>query len=256
MTSPGGTGPVVVLSYLHSGAQQVQDILATGADLACTAGTGIIPLCATAAHTWQQIEDRAAPLLSRLAVASIRALIATQITTILAGTGKDRWCELAVAAPPVAQAFAQVCPQAAFVCVHRRCADVIQSAVQANQWGLAGQGLASYLLAYPGNSVATIAAYWADSTEELLAFEKANPAVTLRIHYEDVANDPATALKALCTRLGLTEAAASTLPGESDQPQSPPAVTADVPAGMIPRPLWQRINRLSAELGYSPLPGP
>jgi Sulfotransferase family len=250
---------VVVLSYLYSGAQQVQDILAAGPDLACTAGTGILPLCGAAARAWQQIEDRSDPLLSRLAVSSIRALIATQITAILAGTGKDRWCELAIAAPATAQVFAQVCPQAAFVCVHRGCADVIQAAVQASQWGLAGQGLTPYLISYPGNSVATMAACWADSTEELLAFEKANPATTHRVHYEVVASSPATVLAALRPRLGLTEPQASTLPGQSGQPESPspvPASTTGVPAEMIPLPLRQRINRLSAELGYTPLPAP
>ena len=43
-------GPVIMLAYAHSGADRVQDALAAGTKLACTAGTGIIPLCAAAAE--------------------------------------------------------------------------------------------------------------------------------------------------------------------------------------------------------------
>ena len=38
-------------------------------------------------------------VMSRLAAASVRGLITAQVTEILAGTGKTRWCEL-VGCPP------------------------------------------------------------------------------------------------------------------------------------------------------------
>jgi hypothetical protein len=132
------TCPVIVLSYAHSGARQVQDILAAGSGLACTSSTGILPLTAAAADTWRRIDGHAGPGLSQLAVSAIRALVSTQITVILAGAGAARWCELATAAASTAEDFLRIFPQTAFVCVHRRCLDVIRTGVQASPWGLPG----------------------------------------------------------------------------------------------------------------------
>jgi hypothetical protein len=79
---------------------------------------------------------------------------------ILADAGKTRWCELAIAPPGAAQPFAQIFPGAAFVFAHRRCQDLIATALRASRWGLAGQGLTPYLLAHPGNYVSALASYW------------------------------------------------------------------------------------------------
>jgi hypothetical protein len=242
------TCPVIMLSYAHSGAQQVQDILAAGSGLACTASTGILPLTAAAADTWRRIDGHAGPGLSQLAISAIRALVSTQITIILAGAGAARWCELATAAASTAEDFLRIFPQAAFVCVHRRCLDVIRTGVQASPWGLAGQGLTSSLLRYPGNSVAALAAYWANATADLLAFEQAHPGASYRVRYEDILAEPDQALDPVRAGLGLGHA---TLPPgmvASAQTAAAPGVT--VPAEMIPLPLRQKVQHLEAGLGY------
>jgi hypothetical protein len=77
----GSPAPVVLLSYVHSGADLVQQALAEGTDLACTVGTGILPLCEVAAATWDQIDGRRGQARSRLAIASIRTLVSTQLAT-------------------------------------------------------------------------------------------------------------------------------------------------------------------------------
>jgi hypothetical protein len=249
----GRTSPVIVLSYAYSGARRVQDILTADADLAATSGTGIIPLCAAAAQTWQRVEGRAGPAMSPLAASTTRALIGAQLTAILASTGKTRWCELATAAASTAPLL-QIFPHTAVVGVHRRCLDVIQAAVQDNPWGLGAAGLAaSYLLSYAGNGVAALAAYWAASTEELLAFEKAHPDHTRRVRYEDIIAGNGTAPAALRAWLRLAGAPTATLPEPPDParaaaPAPPPG--AAVPVEMIPGPLRQRITHLSTELGY------
>ena len=69
------SSPVLVLSYAHSGAQRVQDILADGTGLACTSGTGVIPQCAAASEAWRQVENRDDHLMSRLAVSTVRGLM-------------------------------------------------------------------------------------------------------------------------------------------------------------------------------------
>ena len=249
-------GPIIILSYAYSGADRVQQAIAAGGDLACTSGTGIIPLCAAAAETWRRVDGRDAGAPSPLAAASIRGMAAAQMTAILAAVGKTRWCELATASPSAAESFLQVFPQAIFLCVHRSCQAVVRAAVQANPWGLHGRGVTPYLLAYPGNSVAALAAYWADSAEQLIAFEEANRESTQRVRYEDMTAHPDQALTPVRAALRLNGAGPGAvlpdLSGQPDPDSGPPTAETAVPTGMIPAPLRQRVGHLNARLGYPP----
>jgi hypothetical protein len=251
---PPGDGLVIIVSYGHAGADRVQHGLAAAVGLACTSGTGVIPQCAAAVEAWQRIEDRDGLAISPLAAATVRSLVTAQMTAILARTGQTRWCELTTAAPATVELFAQVIPQARFVCVHRSCPDVIRAALQASPWGLHGPGLVPYLHAYPGNNVAALAAYWANSTQELLAFEATHLATACRIRYEDAAARPDEEFATARAFLQLEHAPP---PGPSGPDHVPVQDSdrstgrlADVPAEMIPEPLRERISRLHAELGY------
>ena len=253
-----GDGPVILLSYAHSGAGRVQEILAENTGLACTVGTGIIPLCAAAAETWRRVEGNDGQAMSRLAAASVRGLVTAQVTAILAGTGKARWCELAVSDPGAVQPFIQMFPHAAVVCVHRGCLDMVRARVAASPWGLQGPGLEPYLLSYHGNSVAALAAYWANATEGLLAFEDANPRITRRVRYEDATGDPGGAVAALRAWLGLDGGPGTAFPGQFQPGEQDQMAFAspgpEVPVEMIPPPLRQRVSRLHDRLGYPALP--
>jgi hypothetical protein len=94
--------PVILLTYSQAGAEHLQRILAAHPSLACTSGTGVLPLCQAAAATWQKIEDRN-PGLSALAIKSIRAMASSMIAIITAGAGASRWCESAIAGPDAAE---------------------------------------------------------------------------------------------------------------------------------------------------------
>jgi hypothetical protein len=246
------SSPVLVLSYAYSGAGVVQDDLATGTDLACTAGTGIVPLSAAAAETWRGLEGRPGQAMSPLALSSIRRLVIAQITVILAGHGGRRWCELVTAPAGTADQFLRVFPGTRVVCVHRACAEMIRVGVGSNPWGVYGQALVPYLLAYPGSSVAALAAYWVSSTEQLLAFEKANPQAVHRLRYEDVTAHPGSALVEVRTSLGLTGCAPGGSRPEPSGPVPPETADLEVPMEMIPLPLREHIARLESELGYLP----
>ena len=242
--------PVIVLSYGYTGAGHVQQVLAADACLGCTSGTGVIPLCATAAETWRRIEGRDGLAISSLAAATIRAMITAQVSAILVGIGKTRWCELATAPPSSIEPFRQLFPGTHFVCVHRSCLDVVRVGVRAQPWGLQGHAVRPYAVAYPGNNVAALAAYWADSTEQLLAFEEANRETVHRVRYEDVTAHADEALASVRTALKLGH-------GESAFPESdssPPEPAAEVPVEMIPQQLHERIRRLHAQLDYPACP--
>jgi hypothetical protein len=109
----------------------------------------------------------------------------------------------------------------------------------------------------PGNTVAALAAYWADATEDLLALEAANPGVAYRVRYEDVAADPDGSLAPVRASLRLGGSPRAGVPA------GPPDADAGVllrpgvriPVEIIPPELRARVARLHAELGY-PAPDP
>jgi hypothetical protein len=251
-------GFVVVLSYAYAEADRVRDTLADGADLACTTATGILPQCMTVAEVWQQVEGRARPVMSPLTAATIRTLVSAQVTVILAAEGKRRWCELA-AISPAAETFLQVFPDTAFVCVHRGCLDLIRAGLRASPWGLQAPALMPYLVPYSGNSVAALAAYWADSAGRLLAFEQEHREAARRVRYEDVAGQQDQVVAATREWLRLDSPRASgALAGRAEfdpAATSPGSAEPEVPADLIPQPLRDRIARLNDQLGYPPLAG-
>ena len=242
---------MVILSYPHAGGRFVQEALAEGNDLVCTAGTGILLQCAAAAAAWEQIDNNPGAGLSRLALSSIRVLVRTQLACIVAAApGRARWCELTVADPSVAQTFLRIVPATRFVCVHRACIGVISAAIAANPWGLAGPRLSGFTARYPGNSVAAAAAYWVSATEQLLAFEAANPQCTTRARYEDVRAGQ-HGLDGVRTALHLRRAdrQASVKPSPSAE-EEPQGGEIPIPEGMIPDDLHKRIDDLQARLGH------
>ena len=253
-----GEDPVVILSYLYSGAALVQEALSPDGHLARTQSTGILPLCAAAAGTWRRVEGGNGQRLSRLALVSVRQLVTTQMAVLLAATGKTRWCELAGASADTEAVFRQVFPHAGFVCVHRSCTEVVAAGVDASPWGVHGPAIGRYALAHPGNCVAALAAYWARSTDLLLQFERANHEATHRVRYEDVITDPVRALTDVRSSLRLTGGDEGFgAPGRTDSVNKEAAAPAEsrreVPVEMIPEDLRERIDLLHAELGYSQL---
>lgn len=248
-------GPVIILSCLYSGAQSVQASLAERTNLARTVGTGILPMCEMAATTWARIASHPGDAMSQVAKSSIRALVNTQLTVILAGTGARRWCELVIAPVSAARTFLQILPSARFVCVYRACPEVISAAITAHPWGLDNPALAQFAALYPGNSVAAIAGYWVSATERLLAFEAAYPQFTFRVRYEDVIADE-HGLDRVRSALGLRKQAGSVLFPEIPGQAAPTDAAGQqgehqqVPTDMIPDELRNLIDELHARLGY------
>jgi hypothetical protein len=247
---PGRPGPIVVLSYPYAGADLLRDALAAHSGLACTAGTGVLPLCQSALVTWQAIEERNGP--SALAVRSVRALLAEMVTVALARIGGTRWCEVAFAPPEAAESFLLIFPTATFVCLHRALPSVIEEALRRYPFGLGGSPFWRFAGPHPGNNAATIAAYWAANTEPLLDFEDRHLDRTIRVRYEDVDANAARVVDLVCSFAGLE--ARQQLPG---MPR--PSVSAAPPAGPaaplppVPGPVRARIDALTARLEYPAL---
>jgi Sulfotransferase family len=260
-----GRGPVIVLSYPGAGAASLQDLLNRSRTLCCTAGTGILPLCELAAATWRRVEDRDGPL-TGLALASIRTLANSMIMIMQARLGGVIWCEAAFASPAGATVFLDAYPAARALCLHRDCAAVMRAVALAYPWGVAGTPYADFAARYPANVAATVAAYWAARTDELLQFETTHAGRCLRVRHEDLASQPASMAMAVSEFLSIETPPGATLPPPGSWPQAsgPPdsvlAVTgvtdgtgrgmSESPASHLPGPLLDLVNGLQDQLGY------
>lgn len=256
LAGPAG-GPVVVLSYAFAGADLLTEALSASRSLACTSGTGLIPVCHAALAAWQQADDRTGPP-SALAIKSVRALAGAMMAAIQVRTGAARWCETALAQPAAADSFLQVFPSAAFVCVHRDLPGVIADGLAAWPWGLGGSPFWPHAARYPGNSVAAIAAWWEAAVRSLLDFEARHPSSCTRVHHEHIAADPAAAAARITSRLHLDTGDTPVAHARTE----PAAVGHDAPASplppaafrqLIPPELMPAISRIQAELGYDQL---
>ena len=251
---PAARGPIVLLTFAHAGAEELQRVLSASPSVACTAGTGVLPLCHAAMTTWQRAEGRDSP--SSLAVKSVRALVGAITTVIQAGAGASRWCETAVTVPAAAAVFARVFPDTMFVCLYRSFPGVLGSGLSAYPRGLGGSPFWPYSGPYAGNSVATIAAYWATRTEALLDFETEHPSSSCRLRHEDLTSRPVEQTAGLCARLGLDvdDLPRSRQPG--DQPAREGGSAATAAGYEMPPSLRATVNQLSERLAYQRLPGP
>lgn len=250
-------GPVIVLSYPHAGTEVLTRMLSASPSLACTSSSGLLPLCHTAAATWQQVENR--DTASALAIKSIRALATTMAAVIQSRSGAARWCETAFA-PAAASTFLQVFPEATFLIFYRRLQGVLGEGVRTYPWGLGASPFWPYSGPHPGNNAATIAAYWAARTEALLEFETAYPQACLRVRYEDLIGRHQRQADEIFSRVGLP-AADLRSPGDPREAQNQAEAEAEganpgpaVPTAQLPPQLLARIRELHARLDYSPPP--
>jgi len=256
-----GAGPVIVLSYARSGLARLHDVLQAYPDIAWITGPDLVQLCGRLVRDWQAIDGRPSAVPPRLAQTSIKALVGTMLTVRLADSRASRWCLATAGDPAEAATFTQLYPMAQFICLHRRCADMVYSGLAACRWGLSGYGYGfdPFAAAHPGNPVAALADYWATHTESILGFERAHPGRCLQVRYEDLVADAGTARNAIEKFLDLgTLPDGAGWPGTEARPEGAAAVGcgAEIPAGRIPPHVQARIGALLAELGYPPLTRP
>jgi hypothetical protein len=264
-----------VLTYMQAGMRRLDAVLSADPALACTTRTGLLAACEQAAAAWRNAEGRNpdSPL-SQLAAASVRTLAAGLLTAIMARTGRSRWCETVIAQPGAAATFLELFPGTRFVCLHRSCPDVIYSIIQTSPWGVSRADFAAFIEAYPGSTVAALAAYWATHAERLVSFEQAYQRECLRVRYEDLVAKPEETISSLRDFLGLDGHGPQLpeIPGDDGDAVGAvgdpanglaladidkPGCGAGVPVRQIPAPLLSQVNQVLTKLAYPPLePGP
>lgn len=248
------SAPIIILTLSHSGVDVLGDFLASSSSLSCTARTGLLPMCESVASTWQYIEGR--EQLSTLARTSIRALVTSMTLargvatgTRIADSGTPRWCETAISGISSAGTFLKIFPQAKFLCFYRRCDELAAEAIASNPWGFGKTEFWQYSSADPGNSLATVGAYWAERSRAILDFQLAQPQSCLSLRREDLEADPQEQMRHVWSFLGLTPPSAVT--GKRRDPVGTGhGPRPRFPANRLPPRLRTMINELHTTLGY------
>jgi Sulfotransferase family len=259
--------PVIVLAPAYSGAGALRSLLAEHPDLACTAGTGLLPLCEQAMATWRAADARPAGPPSAMACTATRVLANSVIISILARARKSRWCEVAAANPEAAATFLRLYPGTRFLCLHRACPGFIRAALDASPWGITDPVFAAFTSRHPANTVASLTSYWVTATGPLLAFERDHPQSCLRVRFEDLTRGR-PAQERITSFLGLADAAGPQVPAGQPTPAGQPAsggylepgpasadadAAADLPVTLIPPALLAQANDLLRQLDYPPM---
>jgi hypothetical protein len=254
--SPAGHGPVIVLTSAYSGASRLRSLLDGHPDLACTSGTGILPLCQQAIAAWRSADGQAARAPSQLAVTATRALASSIITSLLAREGKWRWCEISVASTQVMETFLRVYPGTTFICLYRDCPGVIRATLDASPWGIADPVFVPFTRAYPASTVAALTAYWVTHTTSVLEFEHAHPQACLRVRFEDlIAAQPETTAR-ISSFLGFAGFEGQAAPPEDSDsgPESGSVgLAAEFPVDLVPPAILAQADDLLGQLGYPAL---
>jgi hypothetical protein len=252
---PVSSGPIVVLATAYSGGGRLRYLLDRHPQLACTSGTGILPLCEQAMTAWRNAEGRPGGSPSTLAVTSTRALADSIITSVLAREGKQRWCEVATANVKAAEAFLRLYPGARMLCLYRACPDVVRAILDASPWGIADPAFAPFTRMYPASTVVGLTAYWVAHTGPLLAFEQSHPQACLRIRFEDLTTGHQETAQRLMSFIGIAGLDGQAPPaGDSQTPPASDSHEADLPADLIPPMMLAEVNDLLRQLDYPQLP--
>jgi protein-tyrosine sulfotransferase len=275
---PQSTSPAFVLTGSRSGSTLLRFILDTHPDLHCPPETGLGSLCAAIARAASVLDGSAMKevvdnqLLTPAAEKVLRATVEQIFQAFPDGTGAGRWCDKSLDNINHADLLAQTWPEAKYICLVRHCMDVVASAVEACPWGLTGFGLDQFNSHYPGNSIAAVAAYWLQTTTNIIEFARQHDDQCLVIRYEDLVSRPADVTRQIWVFLGVREVpgiaeSCLTVPhsatGPSDEKiwftrqihKDSVGRGVTVPITGLPPMMTEAINQLCNQLGYRNITG-
>ncbi|WP_194915118.1 sulfotransferase [Catenulispora rubra] len=253
----GIDAPIIIVSHARSGVAYLLDELSHDTSVTWLEGVNVPRLSAELIQTWQHLESSNPPDFSTLAASATKSTINIMLTTHLARVGAKRWGCAVIGTPKAAEVFARLYPQATFICMYRDCVDMIYSILADSPWGLSDSGFEAFAAAYPGNSVAALADYWAATVSQMLQFEHRHRLRSLRLRYEELIGQRSATLKAARFHAGLSEGLALSRNIGGELNLLPPHMTVGcgsvVPVASIPDHMFRRIDELLVELDYSGL---
>ena len=202
--------PVFIVCNARSGSTLLRCLLDSHPEIACPGETRLAQLTASLLDVGTQLNGKpAGPAPSAAAPgagAAAREVISGIVAPYLAQRGKSVWCDKSLFTVGYLGQFAEVFPDARYVCLHRHAMDVIASGLEACRWGFRYYGFDEYIQRSTDNFVDALARYWTERTTAILSFEGSGRAATYRMRYEDLVGEPEVALAGLLEFLGVEQA--------------------------------------------------
>lgn len=269
----GLRAPVIVLTASRSGSTLLRFLLDTHPDLACPSETGVSGACLVLTKMCEVLDgtgngaQTGHGAVGAEAEAGILQFFDESYGRYLRERGKRRWCDKSLDNVGNADLIATIWPDAQFLCLSRHCMDVIASGIEVSSWGLSGFGFEQFSGQFPGNNVAAIGAYWAQTMTDMLEFQSEYPDRCYWIRYEDLVAEPERIAAGIFEFLGERQVPGIAreclrVPHEATGPgdekiwftrqigKDSVGRGVRVPAWMVPPPVRVTINEALGTLGY------
>lgn len=267
-TSDSSLAPILILCRDRSGSTLLRYIMDSHSMVTCPPELNLGPLAFHLKHTIQFSHGAMAPKPERDAVIAreVRRAIEGIMGSYAAAKGKQLWCEKSTTNMRWLDLFAEVFPDARYLCLHRQSMDVVHSTLEANRHEWSGT-VWDFVQGKP-NFTQAILEHWVEETEQQLAFEAAHPTTAFQIKYESIVQSPEPTLRALFEFLRLPwepqllerafEQSHDRGPGDSKiiftkRIENNVGKGTRVPMQVFDPKLIARANALHARLGYPPI---
>jgi len=199
--------PVFIVCNARSGSTLLRCLLDSHPEIACPGETRLAELTArlleVSAQLTPSLSGPATPQPAAAASPVASAIISGLVAPYLARRGKSVWCDKSLFTAEYLDQFAEVFPDARYVCLHRHAMDMIASGLEACRWGFRHYGFGDYVQRSTDNFVDALARYWLERTAAMVSFEESGQAPTYRVHYEHLVSDPEGTLAGLLDFLGV-----------------------------------------------------
>jgi hypothetical protein len=210
----GAPGHAFLLTTSRSGSTLLRYLLEAHPEIACPPETDVADAGARLARSLAVLEGLAVTRgpsgsvprgLSDGSRAAVAAAVCDGLNAYAGSQGKRLWCEKSLSTYRYGDFLAELLPKARFVMLTRHCLDVVASGVAADPWGVTMYEFGAFAASFPGNSVATICAYWLACTRSNLEFSRRYPDRCILVRYEDLVECPDDEVNRVFAHLGVHE---------------------------------------------------
>jgi protein-tyrosine sulfotransferase len=278
---------ILILGAARSGTTLLRSLLDAHPEIGCPAEAGLPALISHARRVWATVcaSDDPSPKdplgaaalemapteavmpLPMHAEREIRRTARAMMKFYCRRDGQRIYCDKSLDTAQHLPAVYHSFPNTKCIILVRHVMDTIASGLEASPWGFNAFGYGPFVQASPDNTVMALARYWEMQVSLALKWEANRSESCHRVRYEDLVTNPAETLSGVFEFLevdhdmsvlvrGFSQFSASSGPGDYKLAFTRTVSTGSVgrgkqvPVGMIPPPLIERLNELLEQLGY------
>lgn len=194
MSSHTDSRPIIVLCHARTGSTLLAYFLNSNPSLYCPAETNFGQALLGMARWVAEVarDSEALPgtdLVGEAQLDLMRTFVTALYSARLRAEHAIRWCDKSLGTHVAANLIERLFPNAQYICLYRNFPDFAASALEACPFGLRNYGFDPYAHETPGNAIFSLARYWVDHTQEIVAFEAAHPETSIGITYESLVHE-------------------------------------------------------------------